>query len=77
MSCHGRFKVANGACVQEAREDTSLMTDDDDDDDEMEDLDALATGLDRGQVAPLPKPASDTGHTSLCLCLPMHCQLVQ
>lgn len=53
--------------LQDVREDTSLMTDDDDDDEEMEDLDALATGLDRGQAAPLPKPAPDTGHTSLCL----------
>ena len=45
------------------------MTDDDDDDDEMEDLDALATGLEGGRAAPLPKPASaaDTGHTSCCV----------
>ena len=46
------------------KEDTSLLTDDDDDDD-MEDLDALAKGLDQGTPAASPKPASaaDTGNT--------------
>jgi len=48
------------------KEDTSLLTDDDDDDD-MEDLDALAKGLDQGTPAASPKPASapDTGHTPI------------
>lgn len=51
------------------KEDTSLLTDDDDDDD-MEDLDALAKGLDQGTPAASPKPASaaDIGtHTHLNL----------
>ena len=44
-------------CLQDVKEDTDLMSDDDDED-EMEDLDALAKGMDRGRTAPLPKPAS-------------------
>lgn len=44
-------------CKQDVKEDPDLMTDDDDDDD-MEDLDALAKGMDRGRAAPLPKAAS-------------------
>jgi len=52
--------------LQDVKEDTSLLTDDDDDDD-MEDLDALAKGLDQGTPAASPKPASapDTGHTPI------------
>ena len=48
------------------KEDTSLLTDDDDDD-EMEDLDALAKGLDEGTPAASPKPASAaaTGNTPI------------
>lgn len=42
---------------EDVKEDTSLLTDDDDDDD-MEDLDALAKGLDKGTPAASPKPAS-------------------
>ncbi|DBA95096.1 TPA: hypothetical protein ACH3X1_002608 [Trebouxia sp. C0004] len=42
---------------EDAKEDTSLLTDDDDDD-EMDDLDALAKGLDQGSPAASPKPAS-------------------
>jgi len=52
--------------LQDVKEDTSLMTDDNDDDD-MEDLDALAKGLDQGTPGASPKPASaaDTGHTPI------------
>jgi len=52
--------------LQDVKEDTSLLTDDDDDD-EMEDLDALAKGLDEGTPAVSPKPASaaETGNTPI------------
>ena len=43
--------------MQDVKEDPDLMTDDDDDK-EMEDLDALAKGMDRRHPAPLPKAAS-------------------
>lgn len=42
---------------QDVKEDTSLLSDDDDDD-EMEDLDALARGMDRGRTASSPTAAS-------------------
>lgn len=46
---------------------------DDDDEDEMEDLDALAKGMDRGRTALLPKAASaaettSTTNTGTALC---------
>lgn len=50
-------------CMQDVKEDPDLMTDDDDDD-EMEDLDALAKGMDRGSTAPLPKAASAADTTT-------------
>lgn len=43
--------------MQDVKEDTSMMTDDDDDD-EMEDLDALAKGMDQGRTGPSSKAAS-------------------
>ena len=47
---------------------------DDDDDDELEDLDALAKGMDRGRTAPLPKAASaaDTATNIGTLCCIKH-----
>ena len=50
--------------LQDNREDDSLLSDDDDDDD-MEDLDALAKGLDR-PLKPSPKAASAAETSKLC-----------
>ncbi len=59
----GRGFTSSVQLLQELREDNSLMTDDEDEE-EMEDLDALAKGLDCSPAA-LPKAASaaDTGGT--------------
>ncbi|KAL3131962.1 hypothetical protein ABBQ38_007658 [Trebouxia sp. C0009 RCD-2024] len=51
------------ASHEDVKEDTDLMSDDDDED-EMEDLDALAKGMDRGRTALLPKAASAAETTS-------------
>ena len=61
--------------MQDVKQDPDLMTDDDDDDD-MEDLDALAKGMDRDQNAPLPKAASaadTTKHTGTSCCIKHEC----
>lgn len=61
--------------MQGVKEDPDLMTDDDDDD-EMEDLDALAKGMDRRQPAPLPKAASaaeTTTNTGTFCCIILQC----
>ena len=50
-------RVCMVAVVQDVKEDTSLMTDDDDDE-EIEDLDAMATGMASGRPGPTPKAAS-------------------
>ena len=59
LSCtiHGKMPASLKRHSQDVKEDTSLLSDDDDDD-EMEDLDALAKGMDAGRPAPGPKAPS-------------------
>lgn len=61
-------------CLQDVQEDTDLMSDDDDED-EMEDLDALAKGMDRGRTAPLPKAAS-AAETTTAIGTALHAAVV-
>lgn len=55
--CKQAAQSAISLCMQDMKEDPDLMSDDDDED-EMEDLDALAKGMDRGRTALLPQAAS-------------------